>query len=258
MRRLLLVPFLATVFAVAGCGGSGTDSEDSPDLTGSQLRTALEYQFLYTDESRQGKRFASTLKEGSIVHCWSEGPTPICTAAVPNGFGEAESYSGPVDDWTFYKATFAPGQSEPEVDEIDASEAVEPEEARFALKIEKQEAREEAAKEKERAELSPEVVEMMDCLEGAEMTRVEGEELDETTGGGVLVGGYGFLEEVWVGVVNFDNLEAVGPAKRIFEKENLNPTRVPGLDSALILNEEFPEIDTIRNAKTCALEILDS
>lgn len=138
-----LLSSLAVIGLLAGCGGGGDSSSsdsNSEDLTLAQLQQRLNFQFLIGEaETAQGEAFAKTLKEGSVISCWSEGPTPICAAAVPNGINESGFYHDHMNDWTYFKATFEPGKTRPEVEEVDPEEALNPEEAELSAAIEKEE-----------------------------------------------------------------------------------------------------------------------
>jgi hypothetical protein len=192
MRRSLALVLISGVFLAACGGGSsgdpgGSDNEgtSADTLTPQQLHKALVVQFLITDETQRAKAFAATLKEGSVVRCWSEGPTPICAAAVSNSEYAPEYFEGKADEWTFYKATFEPGKTEPEVEEVEPRDALNPEEVELALSMLKED------EEKKEAEISESPAAIEGCFEEEGITPIETQEVGSGGIEAFMIGGKG-------------------------------------------------------------------
>lgn len=133
------------LFGATGCGGGG---ESGDTLAPKQQAYRLDFQFTIAEgsETPQAKTLARTLKEGSLITCWSEGPDRVCAAAVPNSGGGYSSISSDgVDAFTYYKATFVPGDEKPEVEEVEPEDALNPHEAKLMTELERERQKENEA-----------------------------------------------------------------------------------------------------------------
>ena len=127
-RLLLLFGATAVALAVVGVvliskGSGGGSAALSPKV----LHRRLEIQYLLGQGSTspQGRLLAASLPRNSQIACWQEGTERVCAAAVPKGY----SSGAVVDDtskWTFYRATFPLGAAEPEVEEVEPEESLNP------------------------------------------------------------------------------------------------------------------------------------
>jgi hypothetical protein len=122
MRMLFVLCAVATMLLTA-CGG-GSEAT----LTPKEFHHKLDFEFTIGEggESPQGRALTQTLKSGTLVSCWNEGPERVCAAAVPKGYGGGISFLGKVSEWTFYRAVFKVGSIEPEIEEVSPEEALRP------------------------------------------------------------------------------------------------------------------------------------
>lgn len=143
-RRGAAAVLTLVLLVASGCGGGG--SGDS--LTPKQRAYRLDFQFTIAEgsETPQAKTLARTLKGGSLITCWSEGPDRVCAAAVPDSGGGYSSikFDG-VDAFTYYKAKFVPGDETPMVEEVEPEDALNPHEAKLMAELERERQKEKKA-----------------------------------------------------------------------------------------------------------------
>ncbi len=106
-----------------GCGGS----EESA-LSPSVLRERIDAQFDLQEgsDSPEAKALVKTFPEGSLVSCWKEDADRVCAVTFSDFSLGARSFSRTLDYWDFYLAVFEPGSEDPDIDQVDAEEALSP------------------------------------------------------------------------------------------------------------------------------------
>jgi hypothetical protein len=109
---------------LVGCGGSSEESELSPSV----LRERIDAQFDLQEgsDTPQAKALVKTFPEGSLVSCWKEDGSRVCAVTFADFASAVRSFSRTLDYWDFYLAVFEPGSEDPDIEQVDAEEALSP------------------------------------------------------------------------------------------------------------------------------------
>jgi len=117
---------------LAGCGASA--SEES-ELSRSVLRERIDAQFDLQEgsDTPQAKALVKTFPEGSLISCWNEDASRVCAVTFSDFSPGARSFSRTLDYWDFYLAVFDPGSEDPDIEQVDAEEALSPSRRRAVI-----------------------------------------------------------------------------------------------------------------------------
>jgi hypothetical protein len=115
---------------LVGCGSSG-ESEGSSGESGlapSVLLERIDAQFDLQkgSDTPQAKALVKTFPEGSLVSCWKEDGNRVCAVTFSDFSSAPQSFARTLDYWDFYLAVFEPGSEDPDIEQVDAEEALSP------------------------------------------------------------------------------------------------------------------------------------
>jgi hypothetical protein len=110
---------------LVGCGASASDESE---LAPSVLLERIDTQFTLQEgsDTPQAKALVKTFPNDSLISCWNEDASRVCAvtfAGFPSG---GQSFSRTLDYWDFYLAVFEPGSKDPDIEQVDAEEALSP------------------------------------------------------------------------------------------------------------------------------------
>ncbi len=124
MRILFLIACALGLGLLAGCGGS----DEEGGLPPSVLLERIDAQFDLQEgsDTPQAKALVKTFPEGSLVSCWNEDDNRVCAVTFADFSSGVRSFSRTLDYWDFYLAVFEPGSEDPDIEQVDAEEALSP------------------------------------------------------------------------------------------------------------------------------------
>lgn len=125
MRIITLIVCALGLGLLAGCGASASDESELPP---SVLRERIDTQFDLQEgsDTPQAKALVKTFPEGALVSCWNEDANRVCAVTFADFASGTRSFSRTLDYWDFYLAVFEPGSEDPDIEQVDAEEALSP------------------------------------------------------------------------------------------------------------------------------------
>ncbi|HEX6752573.1 MAG TPA: hypothetical protein VF093_03180 [Solirubrobacterales bacterium] len=138
MRIFTLIVCALALGLLAGCGASASDESELPPgvlrerdesaLPPGVLRERIDDQFDRQEgsDTPRAKALVKTFPEGSLVSCWNEDASKVCAVTFSDFSSGARSFARTLDYWDFYLAVFDPGSEDPDIEQVDAEEALSP------------------------------------------------------------------------------------------------------------------------------------
>lgn len=123
MRIFILIVCALALGVSIGCGSS-----DESGLSPSVLLKRIDAQFDLQEgsDTPQAKALVKTFPEQSLVSCWNEDADRVCAVTFSQFPSGGQSFSRTLDYWDFYLAVFDSGSEDPDIEQVDAEEALSP------------------------------------------------------------------------------------------------------------------------------------
>ncbi|HEX5376693.1 MAG TPA: hypothetical protein VFW48_11110 [Solirubrobacterales bacterium] len=113
---------------LVGCGASDESELSESELSPGVLLERIDAQFDRQEgsDTPQAKALVKTFPENSLISCWDEDGDRVCAVTFSDFPSGGQSFSRTLDYWDFYLAVFDPGSEDPDIEQVDAEEALSP------------------------------------------------------------------------------------------------------------------------------------